>query len=360
MDFIDSLKQFSKRVDKLKDNLQTEEATKTSLIMPFFQLLGYDVFNPDEFTPEYTADVGIKKGEKVDYAILKDGEPIILVEAKWVGAELTKHDSQLFRYFSTTRAKFAILTNGIIYRFYTDLDEQNKMDETPFFEINILDIKEAEVNELKKFQKNNFDMNTISNVASELKYSSEFKKILSNELDNPTDDFIRLLLNDIYSGIKTQNVIEKFRPIVKKSLNQFITDMLNDKIKSALSNNNSEKSEIDNEVAATLSEDNEDEDNDNTIVTTEEELESFYIVKTILRENIDTSKLVYKDTASYFGILFENNVRKWICRFKLTPNVKVLMLPSDNGIEKINLESLDNLYDNENKNKIIESAKRFI
>ena len=126
MDFIDKLKQFSKRVESLKDNIQTEEATKTSLIMPFFSLLGYDVFNPDEFIPEFTADVGIKKGEKVDYAILQDGKPVILIEAKWIGEKLEKHDSQLFRYFATCKAKFAILTNGQYYRFYTDLEEPNR------------------------------------------------------------------------------------------------------------------------------------------------------------------------------------------------------------------------------------------
>ena len=129
MDFIDEIKQYSKRVSNLKDSLSTEEATKTSLIMPFFALLGYDVFNPEEFVPEYTADVGIKKGEKVDYAILSNGEPVMLIECKAVKEELKKHDSQLFRYFGTSKAKFAILTNGIIYRFFTDLDEPNKMDE---------------------------------------------------------------------------------------------------------------------------------------------------------------------------------------------------------------------------------------
>ena len=169
MDFIDEIKQFSKRVDGLKDNLTTEEATKTSLIMPFFALLGYDVFNPDEFVPEYTADVGIKKGEKVDYAILNNGEPVILIEAKWVKEELQKHDSQLFRYFGTSKAKFAILTNGITYRFYTDLEETNKMDEKPFLEINMLDIKEAQVAELKKFKKSAFSIDEIFNTASQLK-----------------------------------------------------------------------------------------------------------------------------------------------------------------------------------------------
>lgn len=161
MDFIDQVKQFSKRVESLKDGLSTEEATKTAIIMPFFSLLGYDVFNPEEFVPEYTADVGIKKGEKVDYAIMSEGLPVILIECKWIGEPLEKHDSQLFRYFGTTKAKFAILTNGQYYRFFTDLEEANKMDEKPFLEINILDIKENQVVELKKFHKSQFDINNI-------------------------------------------------------------------------------------------------------------------------------------------------------------------------------------------------------
>ena len=169
MDFIDQIKQLSARIEKIKDGIQTEEATKTSMIMPFFQMLGYDVFNPLEFVPEFTADVGIKKGERVDYAIVdEDGTPQILIEAKWCGENLDKHGSQLFRYFSTTKAKFGILTNGIIYRFYTDLDEPNKMDDRPFLEFNLLDVREPLVAELKKFQKNTFDVDMIMTTASEV------------------------------------------------------------------------------------------------------------------------------------------------------------------------------------------------
>ena len=167
MDFIDQLKQFSKRVESMKDSIQTEEATKTAIIMPFFSMLGYDVFNPQEFVPEFVADVGIKKGEKVDYAILKDGDPIILIECKSISEKLEKHDSQLFRYFGTTTAKFAILSNGQYYRFYTDLDNPNKMDENPFLTINILDIKDNQVPELKKFCKSEFDIDEIFSTASE-------------------------------------------------------------------------------------------------------------------------------------------------------------------------------------------------
>jgi len=132
MDFKDQIKQLGERVIRLKDQIQTEEATKNAFIMPFIQALGYDVFNPLEVVPEFTADIGIKKGEKVDYAIMKEGQPIILIECKWWGDNLDVHNSQLFRYFHTTKSKFGLLTNGIQFRFYTDLMETNKMDEKPF------------------------------------------------------------------------------------------------------------------------------------------------------------------------------------------------------------------------------------
>ena len=140
MDFIDQVRALASRVSTAKDSVSTEEATKNAMIMPFIQLLGYDVFNPSEVTPELVADVGTKKGEKVDYAILRDGKPIMLFECKKAGGDLhINHASQLFRYFHVTEARFAVLTNGLTYRFFTDLEKPNKMDEKPFFEFNILD-----------------------------------------------------------------------------------------------------------------------------------------------------------------------------------------------------------------------------
>ena len=141
MDFKDSIKQISERIETLKANLPTEEATKTALIMPFINALGYDVFNPLEVLPEMCCDIGTKKGEKIDYAIMKDGEPIILIECKHWEQDLNLHDNQLLRYFNVSKAKFGVLTNGITYRFYTDLSEPNIMDEKPFLEINMLDLK---------------------------------------------------------------------------------------------------------------------------------------------------------------------------------------------------------------------------
>ena len=217
----EDLTNFSKRAAELQTHISTEEATKMSLVAPFFQLLGYDIFNPAEFCPEYTADVGIKKGEKVDYVIIINDKPIILIEVKCIGKKLDRHSSQLFRYYATTNARFALLTNGIIYRFYTDLNEKNKMDSTPFYEFNLLSLSPDDYNEIPKFSKNCFNESSITDSAEILMYANQFTAYLKEQLQNPSDDFTRLFLKASYSGVKTQNVIDKFRPVLKKSLNDY-------------------------------------------------------------------------------------------------------------------------------------------
>lgn len=354
MDFIDQIKQFSKRVASLKDNIQTEEATKTSLIMPFFALLGYDVFNPDEFIPEYTADVGIKKGEKVDYAIMNNGEPVILIECKWIGEDLQKHDSQLFRYFGTTTAKVGILTNGQIYRFYTDLEATNKMDEKPYLEINILDIKESQVAELKRFQKSSFDIDTIFNAAYDLKYSNEFKAKLACELQNPSDEFVRLFLATCYAGRLTQSVVEKFRPVLKKALNTYISELMNDKIKSALDSENNDKDSDESENIDEMPREKEE----SKIVTTQDELEAYFVIKNVLKEATEMDNIVYKDNEQYMSVLYQGNTRKWICRLYFG-NKKVVAIPDDN--KKEIRFTIDSVYDIENhRDLLLQVLKRYM
>lgn len=332
MDFIDQLKQFAKRVGTLKDSIQTEEATKTAIIMPFFSMLGYDVFNPQEFVPEYTADVGIKKGEKVDYAIMKDDTPVILIECKSISENLERHDSQLFRYFGTTDAKFTILTNGLIYRFFTDLDNPNKMDSDPFLSINILDIRENQVRELKKFCKSEFDIDSIFSTASELKYVHEFKNQFAEQVENPSDELTRLFLQGCYTGQKTQAVIEKFRPLLKKALNDYISETMNDKIKNALGGSGGSVSVSEKPTAEPVSTEKDadvSDSNESKIVTTEEELEAYFIIKNLLKDVVDLQDITYKDTESYINILYKKNTRKWICRLKLTDTVKTLIVPDE-------------------------------
>ncbi|ERN42360.1 hypothetical protein KR51_00009730 [Rubidibacter lacunae KORDI 51-2] len=149
MDLIDRIKDLRSRNVKQLEHIRTEEATKNALVMPFISALGYDVFDPTEVIPEFTSDIGTKKGEKVDYAIKKDDNIIVLIECKWSGSNLRQeHASQLYRYFSATEARFAILTNGIEYEFYSDIDETNKMDARPFFTFNVLAFQDHQVKEV--------------------------------------------------------------------------------------------------------------------------------------------------------------------------------------------------------------------
>lgn len=355
MDFIDQIKQFAQRASDLKDSLQTEEATKMSLIVPFFRILGYDVFNPEEFTPEYTADVGIKKGEKVDYAIMDNGEPVILIEAKSCKEKLDKHDSQLFRYFGVSTAKFGILTNGIIYKFYTDLDEQNKMDLTPFLEVNILNLKPNILAELKKFHKDNFSVEDIASSASELKYSKSIREFMTRQLENPSDDFTKYILSEIYEGVKTQNVIEKFKPIIKKALNAYINELMNDKISAALkTEETNEKGE--QEAVAPADEPSE---HDSKINTTEEEIEAYYIIKSILGEKVELERITYKDTENYFNILLDGNTRKWICRLRLEGKKHSIAFPDENKSEtKLPLASNNDLF--KYREQLIQSLEKYL
>lgn len=341
------IKELSKRIENIKANILTEEATKTSIVMPFFQALGYDVFNPSEFVPEYIADVGIKKGEKVDYAILESGKPSILIEVKSIHQELSKHDSQLFRYFGTSSAKFAILTNGIIYRFYTDLDAPNKMDATPFLEVNLLDLKDTDISELMKFHKNNFNIKEILDTASELKYSNAIRGLLKEQFLAPTDDFIRFILTPIYEGVKTQSVLDKFRPLVKRSIGQYMNDLVNEKIKSALSRDDIELKPTIVEIVEVIPEDESDVDiYDDGIITTDEELQSLYIVKSIARQVVSANRITAKDTKSYFGILLDDKVTKWICRIYLKESTKYVKIPNaDKTVTKYIIEKIDDLYD---------------
>lgn len=338
--FEEKIKTYVARVESMVDNISTEEATKTSLIMPFFAMLGYDVFNPMEFIPEYVADVGIKKGEKVDYAIIINDEPIILIEAKAVSEKLQKHDSQLFRYFGTSKAKFAILTNGIEYRFYTDLEEPNKMDTTPFLTINLLELKDNDINELKKFEKGVFDVSNILNTASDLKYCGLIKSFLKEEFAAPSDAFVKHILSSgIYEGRFMQNIVDKFKPIVKKSISQYINELVNDKIKNALNINDSEALPAGEVIDEPIHEDDSE-----GIETTEEEMQAYYIVKSILGSAVDMSRITYKDTLSYFGILIDNKVTRWICRVYFKENVKYVIIPSGNDNIKYPLEAPDDLY----------------
>lgn len=340
MDFKNQIKSLGDRVNKLKAQVNTEEATKNAFIMPFIKELGYDVFDPFEVTPELVADIGIKQGEKIDYAIMQNGEPIILIECKHHAAPLTVNNaSQLFRYFHTTKAKFSILTNGIQYKFYTDLVEPNKMDEKPFFSFDVTDIKDNQIEELKKFHKSYYDFENIVNTASDLKYTNELKKLINVEFTLPSVDFVKHFARQVYPSVITAKVLEQFTNLTKISLNQYVSDIITERLKSALTKENEVIKEQD---AALLQEPAPDA---NQIVTTEEELEGYMIVKTILRQKVSVSRIVYRDALSYFAILLDDNNRKTLCRLYFNGAKKYMATLNEERKEvRHDLISLDDIF----------------
>jgi hypothetical protein len=337
MDFRDQIKNLGERIDKLKNQIATEEATKNAFIMPFIQTLGYDVFNPLEIVQEYITDIGTKKGEKIDYAIFKDEKPTILIECKHWAQNLNLHDGQLLRYFHVSKAKFGILTNGINYRFYSDLVEQNKMDEKPFLEFNINEIKENQIDELKKFHKSYFDADSIVNTASELKYMNELKHILQSEFIQPSPEFVKLFAKQVYPSVVTSKVLEQFTNLTKKAIQNYINDIITERLKTALSK--------ENEKIIAEEKNEEIENNTPRVVTTEEEIEGFMIVKTILRQSINANRITYRDNQSYFTILLDDNNRKTICRLYFNSTKKYLVTLDEQKKEiKNELNTIDDIF----------------
>lgn len=310
MDFIEKITQFSKKAEKIMGKIATEEATKTSLILPFFQILGYDVFNPYEFVPEFTADAGTKRGEKVDYAVIIDGAPLILIEAKPANTELSaKHMNQLLRYFTVTKAKFAILTNGIVYRFYSDLEEKNKMDSVPFLEFNLFSFKKDELEELKRFQKDTFNLKSILSSASDLKYLTMIKNVISDQFNNPSDQLVKVLINkNIYSGAKTQAVLDKFKTMVKKAFDEYINDTISERLCTVISPGASPDPAPKEKADAVLS---------------AEELEMLDYIKNIINTELD---IKYRKTSRYAYMQLGEVSTKWICRVYIRKEQHLLTL----------------------------------
>jgi predicted type IV restriction endonuclease len=347
MDFIERLHSLSKKASLVSSGLATEEATKNALVMPFLHsILGYDVFDPSEVVPEFTADTGTKKGEKVDYAIVKDGEIQILVECKKYGEKLaSKHASQLFRYFSVTNARIAILTNGTVYQFYTDLDAPNKMDEKPFLVLDIEDIDDHIVPEVKKLTKNSFDVESIVDSAGELKYLSQIKRLLEAQFEQPGEDFVKFFASRVYDGVITAKVRAQFQEITEKALKQFLSDSINERLKSAMGSNSksamAENKSNDEQVELK----NANADEESKIVTTEAELDGFNIIKAILRQKVSVERIVARDTQSYFGVLLDDNNRKPICRLHFNAKQKYIGMFDENKQETRHpIETLDEIF----------------
>jgi len=335
------LEQLHQRVNGLKDQINTEEATKNAFVMPFIQILGYDIFNPTEVVPEHICDIGTKKGEKVDYVIRKNNEPIMIFECKHWKENADAHNSQLHRYYHVSKARFGVLTNGTVYNFYADLEKPNIMDEKPFLTIDIEDLKDSSIKILESFTKTEYNLENILDSAEALKYIKAIRKEFEKEIENPSDELVKLLVNRFFDKPLIASRMMAFKEYAKKALAISINESISDRLKSALNIN--EKIEKKDEGKTNPIDQNIEVAK---IITTDEELEAFQIVKAILREKITADRISPRDTQSYFGVLLDDNNRKPICRFHfntINKYLEVFHKGKDAG-EKQQLNSLDEIY----------------
>ncbi|MDD3404931.1 MAG: type I restriction endonuclease [Paludibacteraceae bacterium] len=332
MDFKDAVLQIADRYEKNKDNIATEEATKNSLILPMIQALGYNIFEPQEVKPEYTCDAPTKNGDKVDYAIFQSGKPILLIECKHCAVNLDAHDKQLYKYFTPSKARFALLTNGVRYKFFTDLERSNIMDEKPFLDIDITDLKETDIEQLKKFHKSYFNESDILSTAELLQKTLAIKSVIEQDFVNPSEEFVRYFTKSINDGKYSAKLIEQCTPIVKKAILAYINDVIQDRLTNAIEQNA--------EPAQEATENASDSDG---IITTDEEIDAFLIVKNILRKDIDVSRITYKDFKAYFLIYIDDNRWKWICRLSLKQYSKRIAF-QDGQYDWTQIESIDDIY----------------
>ncbi len=344
MDLADKIAELKTRIERQKTSVMTEEATKTAFVLPFLQSLGYDIFNPMEVVPEFTADHGVKKGEKVDYAILQDGQMTILIECKPIGANLeAKHAGQLYRYFSVTDARFAVLTDGIRYVFYTDLEKENRMDERPFFEFHVLEYRDRDVDELKKFARQTFDLQNILDTAANLKYHNALVTEIASEFESPSEDLVKLLTSRIYSGRFTTQVKSQFEVLVSRALKDFVRERINERLKSALDNGSGAPVAFEAEPVGGGAEEASQVSNDG-VVTTEKELDAFRTIQAIGSESVDPARIVMRDAKSYCAILLDDNNRKPICRFYFGKKRMAVGVFLPEGEERHEIESVVDIY----------------
>ncbi|MBK8459188.1 MAG: type I restriction enzyme HsdR N-terminal domain-containing protein [Micropruina sp.] len=346
MSFEDALEDLSSKVAEYGPALATEEATKTAVVMPFIgRVLGYDVFNPAEVIPEFVCDVGIKKGEKIDFAIVRDGKAQILIEAKKIGESLAlQHAAQLVRYFHVSNSRIAVLTNGQHWHFYTDLDRPNIMDERPFLQLDLLNIDPYALPELRKLTKDAFDLDSVLAAAEELKYVSAIKRAVADMFALPPDDLVRLLISRVYHGPITAKVRELFLGIVRKALAQFINERVNERLKTALQGHApavgaAPVTTTGPSVVETV------ESIRDEIETTIDEVEGFTIVRAIVVSDVGYDRVVARDTRSYCGILLDDNNRKPICRLHFNRAQKYLgMFDEDKRETRVPLARVEDIY----------------
>lgn len=353
MDFKDVIIELGKRVGKQKDSLATEEATKNAFVMPMIAALGYDVFNPFEVVPELDCDLVKKKGEKIDYAIMRDGETVILIECKHCAQDLNLHDTQLQKYFVASKARFGILTNGIEYRFYTDLDKVHLMDEKPFLIVDMLNLSDNDIEQLKKFHKSNYNESEILSTAQQLQISTSLRKIIIKDFQSPSQEFVRYFVKEINDNRSSSKLVEQYTPLLKEEISKYINEVISERLNVAMKKEE-QKAPESKDAIEELPEGAVFADAETGVVTTQEELDAYNIVRSILRKEVDASRITYRDNKTYFAINIDGSW-KWICRLYFKRKKSIEFAAEFEGQNKVEIESIDDIFNY--SDRLIDSLK---
>ncbi len=290
---------FVKRVKDLAEHVRgNEQATKQSLIGPLFTTLGYDLTDPRECVPEYRADFGPNRSVKpIDWAFLQSGRPIFFVEAKEVGKKLSNYDEQLGDYFAkSTDVKLGILTNGVHWRFFTDLVHSNVMDKEPFVKWDVLSDEEPPFDFLTLLQKSQYNPQLIRTFA-ERKRAQNLLVSELNRLLEPSAEFVRLAIANIETRRLTDAVVESWKPVLSNAIEEWAKQRMLSIVLSSPPSNDTGSGSTESSSAK--------------IVTTKEELDGFATIQRLLGPE---RPIAFEDTVSYFKIHLTERYTWVICR----------------------------------------------
>ena len=228
MDLVDKLRAVSADIRDRRRFATNEASTRSYLIDPFIRALGYDPNEPNDVEPEFTADF-VASNRKVDYALKLEGEPIIFVEFKSATKNLSFENTvQLQHYFSTKLdVRFGIVTNGIEYRFFSDIENANVMDDEPFLIVDMLNLDDRSLQELTTFSNSAFDFEKALSQARQLKYGNVIRQRIESEIEQPSREMVQYLARNLYVGSFSSDVFGEFAPIVERELQDlFLTGQI--------------------------------------------------------------------------------------------------------------------------------------
>ena len=325
----------------------TEETTKQALILPLLNILDFSPFDPQKVKAEHGADFkGAKANERVDYALFSDGLPVMFIEAKPYNNKLTNHDGQLSRYFnSTPSVTIAAITNGIQWRFFTDLKLPNVMDTEPFYVVNFEKLKDTDVEQLANFRYDMFNPDKLKSFAEERSYLDLLTTAIGTCLREVDQDFVRFITTRANLTPKlTTKFLESITPLVKQSLKDAISGMVISGL-SAPVTAPAQVPENSRQVASEETPPSAMADPTNPkIVTTVAEQKILSIIKDLVSGIVSEDDIVAKDTESYYSVLFQNKTNRWIVRYigdKKRPQVYFPIELSDQHKATIRKSGLD-------------------